>query len=384
MIKLHSKLSLLAGENVDLGFLTITHDVNLPRSLAERSALISSDVDGIPDYFGCLLRPKGVLAGNKSTPQFLLPEDLMHLSEGDIVKIASDTLNLRVLYRRQSHQNSILLTERCNHYCLMCSQPPKNIDDSYLLDETKELVKRIPSDTHEIGFTGGEPTLYGDGFIDLIRLTKSYLPSTAIHVLSNGRAFQDIEFCRKYAAIDHHDVMVGIPIYSDDPVLHDYIVQSKGAFNETVRGILNLKSLGQRVEIRVVIHKQNAHKLVDLAEFIARNLLFVDHVALMGLEIIGFTRANMDKLWIDQFEYKDELSRAANHLKNNGMNVSIYNHQLCLVNPDIHFAYKKSISDWKNEYVDECKSCLKLNECGGFFSSAVQNRYSDNLKAFKN
>jgi His-Xaa-Ser system radical SAM maturase HxsC len=382
MIKLHSKLTHLAGPISDLGLLTISRDINLPAPLAKKAALITNSPRDVPDYFKCVFIEGDAAENNSSIPQYRLPQDLFHLGDGDIVLISSDTHNLRVLFRKQSHQNSILLTERCNHYCLMCSQPPKNVDDSYLLEETKELVKLIPSDTHEIGFTGGEPTLYGDGFIELIQLTKSYLPSTAVHILSNGRSFQDIEFSRKYAAIGHHDVMIGIPIYSDDPVLHDYIVQSKGAFNETIRGILNLKSLGQRVEVRVVIHKQNANKLVDLAEFIARNLLFVDHVALMGLEIIGFTRANMDKLWIDQIEYKDQLSEATNLLKSHGMNVSVYNHQLCLINPDIQFAYKKSISDWKNEYVDECKKCSRINDCGGFFSSAVENRYSDHLKAF--
>jgi hypothetical protein len=105
-------------------------------------------------------------------------------------------------------------------------------------------------------------------------------------------------------------------------------------------------------------------------------------VALMGLEIIGFTRANLDLLWIDQIEYKDELSKAVNIFKNYNMNISLYNHQLCLVNEDVHFAYRKSISDWKNEYVNECKGCTKINRCGGFFTSSVKNRYSDNLKAF--
>ena len=31
-----------------------------------------------------------------------------------------------------ARQNSILLTERCDHYCLMCSQPPKTADDDQL------------------------------------------------------------------------------------------------------------------------------------------------------------------------------------------------------------------------------------------------------------
>ena len=37
---------------------------------------------------------------------------------------------------------------------------------------------------------------------------------------------------------------------------HDYVVQADGAFDETVRGILNLKRQGVLMEVRVVVHKQ--------------------------------------------------------------------------------------------------------------------------------
>jgi hypothetical protein len=37
-------------------------------------------------------------------------------------------------------------------------------------------------------------------------------------------------------------------------------------------------------------------RLRQLAEFRARNLTFVEHIALMGLKITGFTRANLDSL----------------------------------------------------------------------------------------
>ncbi|TPN15919.1 hypothetical protein FKO01_38860 [Mesorhizobium sp. B2-3-3] len=61
---------------------------------------------------------------------------------------------------------------------------------------------------------------------------------------------------------------VGIPIYSADPEVHDYVVQSKGAFNKTIRGIVNLKAVGAEVEIRVVVHKQTYEGLADLSDFI--------------------------------------------------------------------------------------------------------------------
>ena len=103
-----------------------------------------------------------------------------------------------------------------------------------------------------------------------------------------------------------------------------------------------------------------------------------------GLEITGFTRANLNDLWIDQAEYKDELSQAVKILEASGVNVSIYNHQLCLVNADVGRAYRRSISEWKNEFVEECVKCVKQAECGGLFSSAKQYKFSPNIKAFAN
>jgi len=380
MIQLHGKLKHLSPPSSGRVILSLTTNQDLPTALASQKGLLSDGASS--SAFKVVFhkhKPTQLLEGSY---HFLLPADLHYLGEGDVVRIDLKDGSFRVLFRKSSGHNSILLTEQCNHYCLMCSQPPKKIDDSWILEEAKELIQLIPQDTVELGFTGGEPTLYGDRFIDLLHLAKAHLPRTAIHILTNGRAFHEIEFARKYAQVKHNDMMVGIPLYSDDPVRHDYVVQSVNAFNETVRGILNLKSLNQRVEIRVVIHQQTVDRLVHLCEFIARNLLFVDHVALMGLEITGFTRANLDELWIDPYEYKDTLSQAVMLLESYDMNVSVYNHQRCLVNDDILRAYRKSISDWKNEYLDDCTNCSKMNECGGLFLSAKQYKHSQYIKAF--
>jgi hypothetical protein len=107
-----------------------------------------------------------------------------------------------------------------------------------------------------------------------------------------------------------------------------------------------------------------------LAEYIYRNLPFVEHVALMGLENIGFAVANIRNLWIDPFDYQGELVSAVEFLSIRGMNVSIYNHQLCVLPPSLWKFARKSISDWKNIYLDECNACGAKHDCGGFFQWA--------------
>jgi His-Xaa-Ser system radical SAM maturase HxsC len=174
--------------------------------------------------------------------------------------------------------------------------------------------------------------------------------------------------------------MVGIPIYGAEPALHDYVVQSGGAFDDTVRGIMNLAELSQRIELRVVIHKQTAPHLVEIADFIARNLPFVEQVALMGLEMIGFARANVDDVWIDPVEYQSELVEAVRRLDRRRIRTLVYNHQLCLLDRELWPFSVRSISDWKNEYHPECLKCSVIDACGGFFHSAKY-RVSPHIQA---
>ena len=262
----------------------------------------------------------------------------------------------------------------------MCSQPPKRVQDDWLLDRAFELVRLLPPDTRDIGFTGGEPTLHGDRLLEFLRLCRNLLPMAAVHVLSNGRRFSRPEFAAGWAAVNNPRMMLGIPIYGAEPSLHDYVVQARGAFDETVRGLLNLGcarpgSRGQRRD-----PPADCPHLVEIAEFIARNLPFVDQVALMGLEMTGFARANMESVWIDPVDYQPQLVEAVRRLDRAGLKTMIYNHQLCLLDRRLRPYAVRSISDWKNEYHPECLGCSARSDCGGFFFSA-KHRMSDHIRA---
>jgi His-Xaa-Ser system radical SAM maturase HxsC len=262
----------------------------------------------------------------------------------------------------------------------MCSQPPKKGVDDYLLTRAFELINLLPQNTTEFTLTGGEPTLYGDRLLQLLALCRERLPNTHVQLLSNGRKFADQSFALDYASVTSDKTIVAIPLYAAEEQRHDYIVQSDGAFDETVRGILNLARLEQRVEIRVVLHNQTILVLGEIADFIARNLPFVERVALMGLEITGLTRANLDELWVDPFDYREALADAVSILDNADVPTMIYNHQLCLLEPGVRSFAVKSISDWKNEYEPACDECSVRDLCGGFFYSA-RYRKSEHIMA---
>ncbi len=345
-------------------------------------AFLVGDDEEVPEGFDLYLTRSSTRTGINGASVVQLPRELDYLGGDDVVSVSEDGERIRVLWRHQSRQNSVLLTERCNHYCLMCSQPPKTANDDRLLAEAFELMRLLPRGTSEIGFTGGEPTLYGQGVIDLLRLCHNLHPEAEVHVLSNGTRFADPKFAAAWASIDNPNMMIGIPIYGAEPARHDYVVQAEGAFNQTIPGILNLAQLRQRIEIRVVLHKQTAPALPEIAEFIARNLPFVDQVALMGLEMIGLARANIPELWIDPTDYADELVEAVTLLDRSRIHTMIYNHQLCLLPRSMWPYAVRSISDWKNEYHPECVDCSVKDDCGGFFFSAKY-KVSENIRAVR-
>jgi hypothetical protein len=48
-----------------------------------------------------------------------------------------------VLWKNSARHDALLLTEQCGNYCLMCSQPPKDRDDSWLFDRARKVVSLL-------------------------------------------------------------------------------------------------------------------------------------------------------------------------------------------------------------------------------------------------
>lgn len=298
-----------------------------------------------------------------------LPEEFAELADGDVIRVQPEGPRVRVLYRRASKHNFFLVTERCNNYCLMCSQPPKAVDDSWLMSEISETLPLVDRATPSITFTGGEPLTDWRRFIGLLADARDLLPQTSLHVLTNGRAFASAEVATAWSEVRHPALSAGIPLYGAVDYVHDYVVQAAGAFDETVMGILRLKNCGQRVEIRIVLHAVTAPRLRETCTWIARNLPFVDHVALMGLENTGFAIANDKQLWIDPMDYQAQLAAGVDILATAGVRVSVYNLPLCVLDSSVRPFAVQSISDWKNAYALECQECSARSVCAGFFST---------------
>jgi His-Xaa-Ser system radical SAM maturase HxsC len=294
--------------------------------------------------------------------------EIDHLQSGYIVVLEPMNGFIRTFYRPDSQHNTLFVTERCNSNCLMCSQPPSDHDDvDPLAERNLQLIDLMDPSPDYLCITGGEPTLTGRHLFVLLERLRDKLPTTWVHMLTNGRRFAWEAFTSQFAAVCHPRLSLGIPLYSDDASVHDYVVQAKDAFDQTIMGLHQLARFGIDVEIRVVLHALTIPRLTRLAEYICRNLTFAHHVALMGMEPIGYAPRNMNQLWIDPLDYQDELEQAIEVLARFGIEVRIYNLQLCVLRQSLWKYAKQSISDWKNVYATPCHECVVRSKCGGFF-----------------
>lgn len=291
---------------------------------------------------------------------------------GDVVETHPQRGRVAVRYRRGDNANVLFATERCNSYCLMCSQPPRQVADDWRVEQLCELIELIDKTEPSLAISGGEPTLLGDGLVRVIAKCAAELPHTHLHILSNGRRCAEPGFAAQFRDL-HPSLSWGIPLYGDHFRLHDYIVQSAGAFAETVRGLYALHAAGQHLEIRVVLVRPAVERLREIIRFIHRNLPFVEHVALMGIEPIGFAKANHEALWIDPADYSELLEEAVGFADRHGLTVSLYNMPLCTTPRALWSFAKRSISNWKQNYLPACESCKVKEHCSGFFSWVTPN-----------
>lgn len=323
------------------------------------------------------LRSIGVAGALCHSDAALSPLPIVHsLSIAAAVKVG-DAIRLQpggkinVLFRRGANANSLFLTENCNSLCVMCSQPPRNVDDSWRADEILDLLPLIDHDLKMLGLTGGEPTLLGIRLFDLLESAARSLPATSFHVLTNGKRFSDRAFTAAFRNLRGR-ITWAVPLYADTAHLHDDIVGSKGAFVETMHGLHNLAEHDQDIELRTVLHGMTLPRITQLCEFIGRNLPFVRHVALMGMEPMGLARTNMQRLRYDPELLGPAILSGTSRLHQAGLRVSLYNIPLCLLDSALKPFARKSISDWKNEFAPACNQCTLKDDCCGFFRSADQ------------
>jgi His-Xaa-Ser system radical SAM maturase HxsC len=356
------------AENIEapiLGLVTRNH-LALSRS---NSVLINEEATLLLKGFAGLIT-KDFGKKKSSLPQIKVSGEVSDkLEEGDCVLIDKDG-TITVVWEKKSSTNSLLLTEMCDCRCLMCPQPPK-AHDKTLMERSKRILNLVKIEKNQpICLTGGEPTLLKEDFFDILELINKKHPKSTVIMLTNGKSFANFEFTKRFVSVRPKDFLTCVSMHSDVDEVHDRIVGIKDSFYKTAMGLQNLARFREKIEIRVVVNRINAHRLESIATFIQRNFPFINHCTFMGMEIIGLARDNYETVWIDPHEYRDEISKAVRVLSRADMNVSIYNVPLCLTEKKSWSFARQSISGWKNDYLPICEGCSVKSKCCGIFTTS--------------
>lgn len=306
-------------------------------------------------------------------------DDLSAFGENDIIELKNDKIYF--LWEYKNDDNCFFLTQLCPLNCIMCPQPPNKYDKE-LEEKNLRILELIPKKyANSICLTGGEPTSLGNYYLNLISKIRQKFPQNYIITLTSGINFNQLNFLNQFASLKIHSVLA-ISFTSDIDTIHDEIVGKKGAFYRTHNGIYNLARAKEMIELRIVVSKLNFKRLPLMAEYIYKNYPFLYHIAIMGMEFIGHAKDNYDKIYINPIEYSYELQQCVKKLARYGMNVSIYNIPLCLLDEQIRKFATQSISKWKNSYHKICKKCdLKESCCGVFTTSFYQYENITPIKA---
>lgn len=291
-----------------------------------------------------------------------------YTSSGDIIYLDGKG-GARVMLSSLANANTILVTEQCDNFCMFCSQPPKPFDDSFLLSQAALALIQFDSDKL-IGITGGEPLLYKEKFLSFLKTLSNAENNTPLHILSNGRALKNIEYARKLRdACEDRYIILGIPVYSSSSEIHDKLVGKKGAWLDTIAGVINACSLGFKIELRIIPTKWNIEQIVPIIQILGNSLSTISSISVMNLEHTGLARKNWRELYVAPKQYWEHLKNAEKISQKFGIPFVLYNFPLCQLEIGLRKYSTKSISDWKNSYDDSCQSCLLKSECCGFFIS---------------
>ncbi len=176
----------------------------------------------------------------------------------------------------------------CNNHCSFCVQWDKR---EKFRPRTYEEICQILEDEFSNGcrwlvFTGGEPTVHPK-LVECVAYAKK-LGYETIQIQSNGRNFADITYLQKL--IEAWVTEFSPAIHGFKKETHDALVGADGAWEQVIRGLINIKKLGFPIIINSVITEQNYKEIPELASLLVK--LWVSSFQFAFVHILGSAAKN--------------------------------------------------------------------------------------------
>ena len=244
------------------------------------------------------------------------------------------------------------ITEKCNLNCLFCSAKGRNAQM-----ERKDMLQMINQSKDGLAISGGETTLSPDLFWVIEEAKKKNI---FIELQTNG-----ITLCYKGLALKL--VKSGVNLFNINfpshlPSVNDKITQTKGLFDNKIKGIKNLQDIGANIRLTCVVNAFNYKYLEDYIVFIKKNFPKIKFIQFSFIKIMGGAKDN-PQILVTYEKVQPYLLKAFKKCQKLGISFITDHIPLCYIDGFIehHIDYQKMIRGKKSEYSLEEK--IKLKEC---------------------
>ena len=206
----------------------------------------------------------------------------------------------------RSERIHVLTGAVCNNNCVFCMEEDRDGRyevNSATTDETIRFLLERHKDVEEMCFTSGEPTT-NKRLPAWVRMAKD-AGVRRISVMTNGRALSHEPYTRLLIAAGMRRFYVSI--HGHTQKLHDGLVRTPGAFEQTVLGMQVVKKYaphGVDLHTSTVITKRNLPEIARIYRFLVG--LGVDQIVLNVMQANGRADTNFEHI----FPKYTEIARA--------------------------------------------------------------------------
>lgn len=300
---------------------------------------------------------KEKIRGNKGSRVFKNAKELSDIMrkviKGYICKTSRDvfkfkdidkyTQEIELLYRdvidRPSKTLKLKIGYLCNSRCIFCvtgdNHPKKFID----LPTLKGTLQKYRNTYEQVIITGGEPSFRKDFFL-LIEF--AYRLGYKITLETNARMFSNKNLCRQ---LEYFNLNIVTHIESFKPRTHDLTTMVLGSFNETIRGIKNIRKYCTSITIKIMLTRLNYKHLLYTVKFISN--MDIDTVHFVFLTPWGSSYSYFEAIMPHYYEVRHFLTDALIWLAaNSKLPVIIEGFPFCVVEPKFRdFLFEKPVKD---------------------------------------
>jgi len=277
---------------------------------------------------------------------------------------------------------SVHLTDICNSKCSFCIvDSPFVKQDSISRKRVSQFLRDNAGQGYEaVNIHGGEATIRRD-FLEILDEIRD-LGYPTVTLQTNGRKLAHMNYARQ--VVDRGVTVFIVSMHGADALTQDRISKSLGSFEQAVRGIRNVKELGQKVRTNTVICKDNFSQLPEIVDLCLE--LGADHINISALHTAGTALRNFWEVTPRYDEIQPYVLAAVDRSVAADRVVTLEGFPYCSI-PGYHqymidwsenqfkLLYRTFIMDDYESYMDaharvkdaRCGGCQHNDACGGVY-----------------